>query len=210
MSTLLEKIQKLDVYFQFYLNQKWRNPLFDIVMPMFSSASLLCGIVALVLAYIAVNRGKRALMSALKIVILVALAVGVTDMASGVIKDAAGRLRPQQAVAGCYYQQNGEWVCNPSDFSPQDSKGSSFTSGHAANTTAICLSLLLLLGHRMSAWQKGFFVILPFLVGWSRVYLGKHYVFDVLGGILVGCLTISLLWPLWKYVERRFFAHKEV
>ena len=64
-------------------------------------------------------------------------------------------------------------------------------------------SLLFLFGNKIAAWKKGLLTLMPFIVGWSRLYLGKHYVFDVLGGILVGCVVVSVLWILWKCLERR-------
>ena len=203
MSELFTTIQKLDASFQFYLNQEWRNPFFDFILPLFSSTLLLCVIVALGLAYIAWRRGWRALAPALKVIILVAIAVGATDSVCRVIKDDIGRVRPYQAIAGCYYQADGNWLRNSADFIATETRGSSFPSGHAANTTAICLSLLFLFGNKIAAWKKGLLTLMPFIVGWSRLYLGKHYVFDVLGGILVGCVVVSVLWILWKCLERR-------
>lgn len=211
MSELLTRIQELDAYFQFYLNQEWRNPLFDTVLPLFSSTRVLLVLVLLGLVYFVWRYGWKTLKPALKVIILVAIAVGATDSVCRVIKDSVGRVRPYQAIAGCHYQSDGQWMRNAADFSATVTSGSSFPSGHSANTTAICLSVLLLLGHRLAAWQKAVFLVMPFIVGWSRLYLGRHYVFDVLGGILVGCLVVSVLWIFWKkYFERRFLPDLRV
>jgi membrane-associated phospholipid phosphatase len=69
----------------------------------------------------------------------------------------------------------------------------SFPSGHTA--TAFATALLLVSVLKRGAWT--FLVMLiPFFVGYSRVYLAQHYVSDVLGGMLIGIITavVSIWW----------------
>jgi membrane-associated phospholipid phosphatase len=69
----------------------------------------------------------------------------------------------------------------------------SFPSGHTA--IAFTTALLLVSVLKRGAWT--FLVMLvPFLVGYSRVYLAQHYVIDVLGGMLIGIATavLSIWW----------------
>ena len=62
-----------------------------------------------------------------------------------------------------------------------------FVSGHAANTSAFVCFLFMLL----KPMRRGFVLGLMawvLLIGLSRIYLGVHYPFDILGGYLVGSI----------------------
>ena len=68
----------------------------------------------------------------------------------------------------------------------------SFVSGHAANTAAI-ISCLLLYFKSISKWIKTGLIIWVLLVGYSRIYLAKHYPLDVLCGFALGFLISYVL-----------------
>jgi undecaprenyl-diphosphatase len=75
--------------------------------------------------------------------------------------------------------------------------GFSFPSGHATGTTALCVSLLVLLVpvlHRQGrAVAVAAAVLVSIAVAASRVLLGVHYPSDVAGGLLLGALVAVLL-----------------
>jgi undecaprenyl-diphosphatase len=75
----------------------------------------------------------------------------------------------------------------------------SFPSGHAATLMAVCL-LLFVFGRRYLEAGPGRVVreavlaALPLVMGLSRVFLGVHYLTDVLAGWLLGASWFCLCW----------------
>jgi membrane-associated phospholipid phosphatase len=67
-------------------------------------------------------------------------------------------------------------------------------SGHAQNTIALGGIVASRIRKRW-AWMAAF--ALTFLVGFSRLYLGVHFVHDVLAGWLIGGLLLYLVMRLW-------------
>jgi undecaprenyl-diphosphatase len=78
----------------------------------------------------------------------------------------------------------------------------SFPSGHATATTAAVTMLLICLFALSSSRRLKTLALLAGLLlvaamGWSRVYLGVHYLSDVVAGTLLGCwLALTTTWLL--------------
>lgn len=62
-----------------------------------------------------------------------------------------------------------------------------FISSHAANF-AVILSISYKLLNRAYQWYRWLVIAILFLVCFSRIYLGVHYLSDVLVGVIVGAL----------------------
>lgn len=72
--------------------------------------------------------------------------------------------------------------------------GFSFPSGHATAAAAIAVSTVLAFmpsGHRRRAWVL-LAVLFAFVMGFSRVYLGAHWLSDVVTGVLLGASSAVL------------------
>jgi undecaprenyl-diphosphatase len=102
----------------------------------------------------------------------VALAAGLVGPLNGALKELVGRQRPQFAEGGARYETL------------------SFPSGHSAGvaclvTVALLLAWPLLAPAARRRWLVGG-VGLVLLVGLTRLWLGVHFLSDVLGGWAVG------------------------
>jgi undecaprenyl-diphosphatase len=120
-------------------------------------------------------------------------ALGLTNAATDVVKDQVKRVRPLNAVAGTYHMAHGPWQQRAQDFEQVKQEGSSYPSAHASNT--MCLAVLAcLLWPALGKWP----LLLPLVVGYSRLYLGKHYPTDVAAGWLFGLAVAMAVWLVWR------------
>jgi undecaprenyl-diphosphatase len=89
-------------------------------------------------------------------------------------------------------------------------KNPSFPSGHSMLSAVVYLTLALLVagrvrGRRIHLYLIGWSLLLTFLIGVSRLYLGVHYFSDVAGG-----WSFGLLWALaCRWVEDHWMAVRE-
>lgn len=183
----------LDLELQLLLNQHWRSAALDVILPVFSLRAALFVLLAGLLVWRSALRGKGQVIYFIALV----LAMGVTDLTCNAVKHAVDRVRPQHTVTGTYYQESGQWLRLPADHEPRDT-GTSFPSAHAANSMAAAvLAMCLWPRLRRGLWA------LPLVVGWSRVYLGKHYPSDVVAGWLLGAFIGWCFWQAWKRLAPR-------
>lgn len=204
-----------DLSFFIFFNQTLRSDLLDAVMPVLSwRGPLWVGAVAACLWLVyRVRRGGgdgAAMRRVAGVFLLMALAVGLADMTGNIIKDVHGRVRPLNALPGVHLQEDGRWTRRPPDYVRTKPRGNSYVSTHAANTAAVAAAAMLFwpVGWRGRRW-RGLMLLLPLAVGWSRLYLGKHYPTDVLGGWAVGAVCACAVWGLWLIVYRDPRARRE-
>ncbi len=174
-----------------WINQSWQNPLFDFLMPMFSSHAVLWTL-AIVLAAICLKLRQ----APVAVVLGLALSIGATDLTCSLIKESAGRVRPYQSVGETRFLQSGSWAALPQDFTTTKQRGSSFPSAHAANSAAAALVLFAIF-RKKAIWA------LPLVIGYSRIYLGKHFPMDVLAGWATGLAVTGVLLTLYPLLWSR-------
>ncbi len=185
----------MDLTLFLFINQEWRCELLNILMPIFSSTTVLCAVLAIALVFAVFKWGKRQI---LYFVILL-VGVGLCDLSTNVIKKEVKRVRPLNAIPGTHHQAQGYWEQRAPDFKQTQFTGNSFPSAHASNS--MCLAVLaMLLWPALKKWP----LLLPLLTGYSRVYLGKHYPTDVVGGWLYGIVVSLSIWLLWHWLRRYF------
>ena len=166
-----------------YINQ-CNNVLMDNVMVKFSETwtwSLL------LLTVIFVVLRDRPLKEALLILLGIALCVLLADQISSTfIKPWVARLRPTHDPELMFQIRHitgraGQY---------------GFVSSHAANTMACGLLFLLIWRKKIATLGLMLWVAMNC---YSRMYLGVHYPFDIIGGLVVGCLVaLVAYWGLLK------------
>ncbi len=70
----------------------------------------------------------------------------------------------------------------------------SFPSDHMTVFAGVALTLLL----DGALWFGAAVLLLGVGVGWTRVFLGVHFPFDMLGGLGVAALAYALVTPVWR------------
>lgn len=79
----------------------------------------------------------------------------------------------------------------------RDSYG--FISGHTANAVVLAVAILLFTGVR-ARWLWTLGLLWPLLTLLSRMYLGRHFLADILGGIVAGLLAIAITRVLSRHL----------
>jgi undecaprenyl-diphosphatase len=124
------------------------------------------------------------------------LTVLISDQVSvNLFKEVFQRYRPSHNLEIC--QELHFYQTKPGEFYRGGLYG--FISSHAANYFGMLAFVLPLLGYKLN-WLKIIAVVIGFIVGLSRIYLGVHYPSDVILGASIGLL---IGWILNRYVYLR-------
>jgi undecaprenyl-diphosphatase len=180
-------MEQIDLGALFFFRQKLARPWLDDVMKQLTHAGddLVVGTVAaLAVVFFLVAKRPR-----LALVVVVASLLGYTTEKS--VKQIVQRPRPEPSNAA---------VERPSSFS--------FPSGHATNSMAI-YGAIGLAAAGMVRRQRGLIVLvaflLPMIIGFTRMYLGVHYVFDVVAGWTAGLACVCFAFGM----DRAFFGGRD-
>lgn len=76
----------------------------------------------------------------------------------------------------------------------------SFPSGHTTSAFTIALILAYV---KNSKYHTYLLLFLAFIAGYSRVYLGQHFVVDVFAGILLAILSVHLSIKISELIKKR-------
>lgn len=162
---------------------RWHTPFWDDFFYIFSGQKVWL-ITALAIVYAIIRSYRKE-----SWVVFLAIAVLITlsdQLSSGLIKPLVERLRPthEPSLEGL--------LCIVHDCREG---GYSFVSSHAANSLAFATFSILLFKNRLYGWMIASWSI---LTGFSRMYLGVHYPFDVVCGTILGISVGFLVYFLLK------------
>lgn len=182
------------------LNERWHNTLFDAILPWLTNAhkSVWFWLVCLPLLFrLWRSDRKRGTIVLCLLVVLLPLANGFSTL---VVKPLFHRPRP---TAVLMVQGQPESVVAgarlPKHWQPLGS--SSFPSSHSATTAAAATVLVWFYRRRTRlAWLA---LLIPLVIGYSRIYVGVHYPTDVLAGWTLGFLVTSLACALTEQLLPR-------
>lgn len=80
--------------------------------------------------------------------------------------------------------------------------GFSFISGHATNSFGFAVFLSLVFRNR---WVTLVALVWATVISYSRIYLGMHFISDVIGGILAGTLIAVAMYALFVLLLKKLF-----
>ena len=200
MEGFWQEIHKADQLVTLEINS-WDSPITDPIWQFFSDklvwAPMYAAIIALLVWKLGWKRGLLVLAGAL-------LTFGFCDQFSNLVKHAVERIRPLHDE---FMVSNGLNIL-------EKGGGFSFFSAHSANSFGLAFSTFL--GMKLCLrdsgstitpqWLKAYGIWMFFwaaMVAVSRIFVGKHYLGDVIVGIIVGSLAgIAFGWLA------SFIAHK--
>ena len=119
----------------------------------------------------------------------------ISGMTAQIIKEFTHMPRPKVFLHSGQYSQFIEGVTRGG--------WSSFPSGHTVTAFAVATILAL---HTPNKWITLLYLLMAMGVGYSRIYLGQHFLEDVLAGSIVGVVFAG-----WVYVsipELKFFGRR--
>ncbi|MFC2151227.1 phosphatase PAP2 family protein [Bacteroidota bacterium] len=169
---MLEFLNNIDTQLFIFLNGI-NSPFWDKIMWWISGTKFWIPMYAIIIGYIIYKFRWKAIITLVFIAIVVTLADQISVHG---FKEVFQRLRP------CHTPELQDIVHKVND---KCGGKFGFVSSHAANTFAVAFFLTKLFKNK---YFSIFIFIWASVVSYSRIYLGVHFPFDVLGGAILGCI----------------------
>lgn len=166
----------------------------DEMMKIFSHIQIWIPMYVIVTVFLFIRLGWK---KALIVLASAALTFGICDQFSNLIKDMVGRVRP---CSDEFMLQNGVRVLEGT------SRSFGFFSAHAANSFGFALSTFIGFRNDTRLKYRGYGVWIffwAFMVSISRVFVGKHYLGDVIAGMIVGTIVGLITAAAARYFIRK-------
>lgn len=188
---MLETIFEFDRGITFFINGA-HTPFWDAIMLFFSSKTVWIPLYLAMAAAMFFPKwyGKpqiKGWLAALIGIVAILLAFGLTDQICNLLKNTTERLRPGH-----------DPITGPLMWLP-DGKGGLYTFPSAHSANSMCLAVLTSLIFRRK-WYTITLVSWSIIIGFSRIYLARHFFTDVLCGLILGAIIAYLIYKLWEKV----------
>ena len=196
MTTFWQNIHHLDQQISLAINS-WHTSFTD---PIWTFLSKIPVWIPMYVAIVALLIWRLGWKKGLIMTLAAAATFGFCDQFSNFIKDLVGRVRP---AFDDYMLSNGLHILE------HGGRSFSFFSAHAANAfgLATCTTIGFRIDKRLK--YKGYITwmyIWATLVAVSRIFVGKHFLGDVIVGICVGTLAGLAFGTLAKVIIKRFLS----
>jgi len=188
---MLEKVLDYERGLFFFLNGN-HTEFMDRFMWLFSGQKVWLPIALLMIVILLYKKGWK---ESLFIIIAIALVVTLCDQfASGICKPLFTRFRPthhpefQDLVQTVFNKRGGQY---------------GFISSHAANAFGFATFMVLMFRNALFSW-----VIYAWatVTAYSRIYLGVHFISDIIPGIIAGLVLGYFVYCIDKWSRQRILA----
>lgn len=191
---VMEWIAELDKDLFLLINSEWAVPGLDPVFLVLRNASTWIPLYVWLLYWIF----TRCRSFAIPFLIISLICFAITDFVSAsVIKPWSGKIRP------CHNEELKEIMRRLLSCGGKYS----FPSTHASNHFGLACFWFMAIRH-LTGKQWYWLWLWAILIGYSQVYVGKHYPADILAGAILGTGTGVLLYYLFIYFIRQSLNHK--
>lgn len=186
----MDSLVFLDKELTLFMNS-FNNSFFDIFFYQYTSTWVWLPFY-LVLAWLLFSRQNIQCVATLFFIAV--LIVAADQIASGICKPIFERLRPSHDDTLQYMVH----LVN-------DRRGGmfGFMSSHAANTFALATFMSLIIRRRFVTFS---FIVWALINSYSRLYLGLHYIGDLLCGALLGIILAAIAYQIYLRASLRFFV----
>lgn len=191
----ISELERLDQNLTLQINS-WNSELSDMVWGFLSDIPVWIPMYVVIVAFIIWRLGWK---KGLVVVAAAVLTFAFCDQFSNLIKGLTERLRP---LHDPYMLHNGLNVV-------ENGGGYSFFSAHAANTFGLAASTVIGLRADRRLKYRGYAAWMftwATLVAVSRIFVGKHFLGDVIVGICIGAMAGAAFGLLARYIIRRYIS----
>ena len=190
LTSLLQHLIDLDTTLLLEINSH-HSPFFDVFMPLYSGKWVWVPFYASLVFVIARNYSwKVTLLSLLTAAVIITFS---DQVSAQLLRPEVERLRPsnlQNPISETVHIVNG-----------YRGRNYSFPSAHAANSWALVTYVILLFRRK---WLSLMMVAWAVLMCYSRMYLGVHYMGDLLAGMIIGAIGAMIMY----WIFSSFSHHK--